>query len=449
MKKTRFLMAGFLLMATAFVTACTPASEITPAPSPTEPAVVVTPAVTPDVAAPPQMTETPMSSVPLWETRDPVAAFTDSDVSRLGIDCSGTAGEISRCILRFMDHNFIHCSVLPDTAAHPECSDALRTQDILPGLYSSLDSLRLRTPQGKIYGLCFDYAAVVCSLSRYFGVECRIAESIASIAQDPNSSTSSASVTGALSQSQFDRIKEQLDGFHLPYPYDAMHLVFPFVPTGPGHYWAEMLVDGEWVVVDNVNPSAPKTEDVYKATNQWQVTDWNAKNRSAEIAAYTQRILDGEDLRGIADDSNPTVALQNARTFAYECGSSPVPMECRPAQTYEGIVDDLGQRNRSSTMNDFMQGLGLMPYFYQCADMVDFLEIPMPFSLNVRTGCEMSQPAMQCYQQCAGQPFYYAVFTMCKGEYEGEQKCMKIFPQLYELATGTPLNVTCQQQCAP
>jgi hypothetical protein len=84
----------------------------------------------------------------------------------------------------------------------------------------------------------------------------------------------------------------------------------------------------------------------------------------AEFNDYVTRLKNGEDLRGEGYASAYEEFLEG-RLIKIETGE---------IDLFAGITDDDGNEHRASTINEVMQGLGLVPYFNDKADVLNFFE---------------------------------------------------------------------------
>ena len=119
--------------------------------------------------------------VPIFSTSSPVAPFSDSDIQALGVDCQGSPDEIADCVKTWQEENMLYCQNMDVE----DCSDAIRANYVLPGLYTSLDLIKDKKQDGKVYGICMDYAVIYCSIAEYYGLECRVVNSITKPSERP------------------------------------------------------------------------------------------------------------------------------------------------------------------------------------------------------------------------------------------------------------------------
>jgi hypothetical protein len=103
----------------------------------------------------------------------PCFEFSDEDINYLGINCSGTDLQRADCIKSWQEENIIYDAFSQDS------SYSIRWNHNFPGIYPSSEIIREKiNDDGKIYGVCFDYAVIYCSIAEYYGIECRVMNSI-------------------------------------------------------------------------------------------------------------------------------------------------------------------------------------------------------------------------------------------------------------------------------
>ena len=363
--------------------------------------------------------EAEVPDVPRFDPTNPVAEFSEEEIQELGVECQGSPEEIANCIKDWQEGNMLYCQNMDVE----DCSDAIRANYVLPGLFTSQDLVKNKKQDGKIYGICMDYAVIYCSIAEYYGLECRVVNSITKPSERPGANVP---VTTGMSEEEYTRWNEQLKTKGIEYAYDVLRLV---ARETPEHYWAEVNLNGEWIVLDASNSSTGgSTETEYIQTGDFVVTDWFASDSSQAAYEYAVRIAQGEDLRNEGYDSVGEQFMEGQE----------VAQQYGDAENYQGITDSLGQEGRSATMNDFMQGYGLMPYFPTCQETCDFLNAPG----ECYEECEEENEILACYESCSGDPYYLGCIYLEEGEDED------VSLEAYEACSGIPLNLSCEQTCA-
>ena len=361
--------------------------------------------------------EDPAVQVPRFEPKSPVSTFVEEDIDLLGIDCQGTQEEIAQCIMDWQHTNMVYCGTDQSII---DCSDPIRANYVLPGLYSTHDLIRTRQKDGKVYGICFDYAVTYCSIAEYYGLECRVVNSITKPSERPGAEIA---ITHGMSEEEYTRWLVQLEAYNIPYDYEVLRLI---AEETPEHYWAEAKLNNVWTVMDGTrNTMGGSTESEYIATEDFQVTDWMASDKSQAAYDYAVRVAQGEDLRNEGYDS-VTEQFMEGRETAAMSGT---------AEAYVGVTDVLGQSGRSASMNDFMQGLGLMPYLATCEKACDF----MGADERCKEDCPEEDEILACYEDCSGLHYYLGCVYL-----EGDED---VGPESYEACSGVPFDMACEASC--
>ena len=150
----------------------------------------------------------------------------------------------------------------------------------LPGIWPSKDIIYNHVTDGKVYGICHDFAVVYSSIANYYGLETRVMNTI--------SKPGDSEFQSGMSIEEYNRNKFQLDENGLNYSYDAVASVAEGTPT---HYWAEVYLDGEWVPMDGSSDSTGgNTENEFIATGDFEVTDWLSRDKTAILDNYAAAV---------------------------------------------------------------------------------------------------------------------------------------------------------------
>ena len=416
--RLRYLLAGMALLLGLSACGPGPAEETAlPEKSAATPAAVESPvsqntaSTTPDVtdqAEAPAVGETdvPASStgeapaVVRFQASSPVSTFTAEDIALLGLELSGTPVEIADAIV---DWQTARMSYDP---GRPDSSDPIRWNYILPGIYPSRDIIRERLDNGgRIYGICFDFAVVYASIARYYGLEVRVMNSISK----PSELAGDGRLTTGMGPEEYQRLKVKLAAHGVDYPYEAVRLVAEETPT---HYWVEVRLDGQWVVKDasQVATGNRTVRDFY-TTNDYEVTDWLARDKSARLVEYTEKLARGERL---SDEPPPAGTAGPAG-----------------AEPYAGITDDLGQEGRAASIDDLLAGLALAPYFNDARDACDFIRA----GADCKDTADEDNAFKQRYEAISGRRLYLVVDFML------EDKAGEELARLYQQYTGEELDL--------
>ncbi len=274
-----------------------PAAEITlttPALTPTiattttaVPQPPVTNSIPPVTTTPVPTTTTPTVTKVTFRAESPVSVFTDEDIQKLGVDLSGNPSEIANGIRRWQEENMLY-GFFGETT-----SDAIRWNYFLPGIFPAKDIMNEHVIDGKVYGICFDFAVIYCSIAGYYGLECRIRNSISK----PSATDPTIMFTRGMSPDEYQRLKIKLQKIGLKYDYEAVTLV---AEETPAHYWAEVKIDGVWVIQDATEffVEYSNTQANFIDAGDVELTDFLSYDKSQLLDDYQDRIDKGQRLPG-------------------------------------------------------------------------------------------------------------------------------------------------------
>jgi len=193
---------------------------------------------------------------------------------------------------------------------------------------------------GKIYGLCWDYASIFTAMASYYDLDVRVT-AYKTLMSDLNPQFQKGA---GMSKEEYEAILPRLNEQGLNIDYD--HISQSSRETWE-HYRAEVKIGEEWIAFDG----APGVSAEY-AAKTYAVASWDE--------GYDANLLYGENL-----------FHSQAIDFAviYELIAS------APMEGYDGIIDDAGNSNRAASMLDLIAGKGLIPYFESDEDILAFLAI--------------------------------------------------------------------------
>ena len=348
MKRTLILIVTCLLVLAACSSNST-GSEVNQDPPP-EPTVENQEAAAPEpTEEPTQAPETEEETedmedvggiVEQFEIFNPYQAFSEEEMTALGAaDFSGTDEEIAQMIINWQNTNMHY---IGDPNQQADISHPMRWNYFLPGIYPVSDMVRdRRMADGKIYGLCWDYASIFVAMAEYYDLECRVT-AYKTLMSDLNPIFQAGA---GMNQEEYEAILPRLSDQELDIDYD--HISHSARETW-SHYRAEVKIGENWVAFDG----APGVSEEY-AAYAYNLVNWDE--------GYDANLLYGE----IAFSSEEGI---NIPVLAELLASAPV-------EGYEGIVDDAGNSNRAANMQDLVAGKGLVPYFKEIEDIKVFLEL--------------------------------------------------------------------------
>ncbi len=309
-------------------------SEEEPAPAPTE-----EPTQAPETEEEAEEVEDVGGIVEQFEIFIPYQAFSEEEMIDLGAaGFSGTDQEIAQMIINWQNINMHY---IGDPNQQADISHPMRWNYFLPGIYPVSDMVKdRRMADGKIYGLCWDYASIFTAMASYYDLDVRVA-AYKTLMSDLNPQFQKGA---GMSEDEYEAILPRLNEQALNIDYD--HISQSSRETW-SHYRAEVKIGEQWVAFDG----APGVSDEY-AAQTYSVASWDE--------GYDADLLYGE---------NTFHSKELDIAVIYELLAS------APMDGYEGITDDAGNPNRAANMQDLVAGKGLVPYFEGKEDIMAFLAL--------------------------------------------------------------------------
>lgn len=314
-------------------------------------------------------------SVELYNS--PISNFTSEQISFLGINCEGDSAQIAECILNWQKNNFLYAN---QDLQLQDISDVIRWNYMIPGIYPTRELIVERRINDKIYGVCFDYAITYCSIANYYNLTCRVANSITK----PSDNDESITITTGMSVEEYLRLKEKLKLNNLDYSYSLMNNV---AMETPEHYWAEVLIDNNWIVMD-ASGIEGNTELRYKSVNDWEVTNFQSR-----VDNFYQ----------IMNLNNEIEKVSNIDDYIVE--------------------SELGS-------------IGIAPYYDNCEQVCEFFQGTINNCENV---CEDDFEYYSCYESCSENDYYIVCDFICSNDLD--------YNSCYESCSGTELDSYCDLNC--
>ena len=286
-----------------------------------------------------EQTEEAVGNIEEFEIFNPYQAFSEEEMISLGAaDFTGTDQEIAQMIINWQNGNMHY---IGDPNQQADISHPMRWNYFMPGIYPVSDMVQERLmADGKIYGLCWDYASIFTAMASYYGLDVRVT-AYKALLSDLNPQFQKGA---GMSMEEYEAILPRLTEQGLNIDYD--HISQSSRETW-SHYRAEVKIGEEWVAFDG----APGVSEEY-AAKTYSVAAWNE--------GYDTNLLYGENLfhKQVLDFAVISELLASA-----------------PIDGYEGITDDAGNPNRAIAMMDLISGKGLVPYFEEQEDIMAFLSI--------------------------------------------------------------------------
>ena len=228
-----------------------------------------------------------------------------------------------------------------DPNQQADISNPMRWNYFMPGIFPVSDMVQDRVMEdGKIYGLCWDYASIFNAMASYYDLDVRVT-AYKVLMSDLNPQFRKGA---GMSIEEFETILPRLNEQGLNIDYD--HISQSSRETWT-HYRAEVKVGEEWLAFDG------------------------APGVSAEYAAKTYSVVSWDE----GYDANLLYGENTFHSQALDFSVISELLSSAPAKGYDGITDDAGNPNRAATMLDLIAGKGLVPYFESIEDIMAFLSI--------------------------------------------------------------------------
>jgi len=308
-------------------------------------------------------------TVKQFEIFNPYQAFSEEEMTALGAaDFSGTDEEIAQMIINWQNSNMHY---IGDPNQQADISHPMRWNYFLPGIYPVSDMVQDRLmADGKIYGLCWDYASIFVAMAEYYDLECRVT-AYKTLMSDLNPIFQAGA---GMSEEEYAAIRPLLSDQGLDLDYD--HISRSARETW-SHYRAEVKIGEEWVAFDG----APGVSEEYAAYT-YDIVSWDE--------GYDANLLYGEIVFSDKGLNIPVLAELLASA---------------PVDGYEGITDDAGNLNRAATLEDLVAGKGLVPYFEGKEDIMTFLTSTDGEGFSFDDLDEMMEVKAE-YEDATGKSFY-------------------------------------------
>jgi hypothetical protein len=292
----------------------------------------------------------------IFDIGTPLVKLSESDIKSLGADgFTGTDLEIANQIKDWQVENMIYASA---SEKYTDVSYSMRWNYAFPGIYTSKDMIDNMKDGNKTYGICYNYAIVFAEIADYYGLDVRVTNTTVKPSEVSGNPFYKATSTG-LGPDEYAEFQKWIVSKGLnkeDYPYEAVRLVMAETAL---HYRAEVNIDDTWVALDTYrSENASANEYTFAETN------WQEGNQEEVFNGYVVRIKNGEDLRGDEDVYQTYNGFLEGRL---------IRIELDELKDYVGVTDDLGQVKRAATQDDLFQGYGLVPYYNNKKDALNYM----------------------------------------------------------------------------
>lgn len=379
----KYTTLAFLLLFT--FTACSPKTTATPLP----PTVAITTDSTPAVVVEPVVA--PENGPKQFDIISPYAALNEETIVALGADgFSGTDMEIANAIIAWQGENMQY---IGDPNVQADISHPMRWNYFLPGIFPVEEMVaERRLENGKIYGLCWDFASIFNAIAGYYGLDSRV--SAYKVYMSDENPMIDKSTANGMSYEEYQQLLPKLEKHGLTLSYDQISRAARETWI---HYRAEVKIDGAWVAFDG----SPNVSAEF-AAQEYNPAPWDEGYDANLLYPEVERAQKGMEV-----DLNALMDL----------------MDNAPADGYQGITDDAGDGPRAANLADFFSGKALLPYYKNIEDVVKFLEIA-PTNFQAMLAVAEMFEKMDAYEAGTGKHFYviadlliYTTETMSADEY--------------------------------
>ncbi len=181
---------------------------------------------------------------------NPMDILSNSMIQKWGADCKDKTTDLEKanCILEWQEKNIFWCYTHPEEntmpfmfeAGYPDCVVDMQFQQMKSGSFPVSKIMELKTRNNKLFGACYTYATTYCAVARWNGLTCRVmwARTVGQTFYAASGDYAQG-YCGAAQKSWLDALGLDCDEWRtLDWKMDA------------GHYWAEVLINGEWQIME-------------------------------------------------------------------------------------------------------------------------------------------------------------------------------------------------------
>jgi hypothetical protein len=308
-----------------------------------------------------------------------VTKFNEEHIQALAIDFKGTDLEIANQIYDWQTENM-------EYKAFGEVADAMRWNYFLPGIYPTEEMIKDFSvlDNVKIEGLCYQFATIYCSIAEYYDLECRVT-AMDEKPSDLDPKIDKRTTTG-LAESEYNRLLKLLEKRDLYYSYETIRNV---AKETSAHYRAEVKIDDNWKVMD---ASVHFVGGEYNKLYTFNEVDW--------LEGYNESLLGKSE-----------------------------------KNTKEVFIDDLGNKNRASTIDEVREESLLVPYFKTWPKVAAFLKLPEDVAEELEEDFNLYIQFDNAYYAQTGKRFYIVCDFIID-----DDSTLQEYAQEYKKLTGEDLD---------
>lgn len=356
----------------------------------------------------------------IWDISTEV--FSDDILKELGADgFSGTDVEIAQQIY---DWQVTHMDFAGPTDSYTDAGYGSRWNFMIPGIYPASKRINNKTSDGKIYGICSDFAYIYTAIANAYDLQVRVTTlplekheeltgSLPVEVQDEESFR-------GLGREEYDLLNVVLKENNINLTYDQVHRAIQGISTIDGHIQGmhsrvEVFLDGKWIAFDATRafPDFSQNED-YRNDDNYVLQNWDGIYNPIRLYAPS-----------FQDSSVPNSPIDFDGLIEYFSYGSQV--------VYTGIKDDIGNENRAKDFDSFVRGDALLPYFTDMQKFIEFLHLK-----ESDVAGEDYEEIMQDFYEGTGRYFNIIADFLIYGD---EEMDAKVYIRQYNGITGDNMTV--------
>lgn len=182
---------------------------------------------------------------------NPIDELSDEMINKWGANCKDKKTDLEKanCILDWQEKNIFWCYTHPEETVmpnmfetgYPDCVVDMQFQQMVPGSFPVSKIMEIKVRNNKLFGACYTYATTYCAVARWNGLKCKVMESKNPILQGYSAGKGDYGLgyCGAAQKSYLDALGLDCEEWRkIDWVIDS------------DHYWAEVLIDGSWQIME-------------------------------------------------------------------------------------------------------------------------------------------------------------------------------------------------------
>ena len=356
----------------------------------------------------------------IWDITTEV--FSDEALKELGADgFSGSDAEIAQQIFDWQKNNMDYAG---PTDGYIDAGFGSRWNFMLPGIYPASKRIEHKNEEGKIYGICSDFAYIYVAIANAYGLESRVTtfpleKHVEIFGELPEGAQDETTYRG-LGREEYDLLNIELQENNINLTYDQIHRAIQGISTIEGHVAgmhnrAEVKIDGEWVAYDATRAFNDFPTNVeYDNADNYVPQNWDGIYNP--IRLYAPEFYDSAIEHGPID--------YDGLALYFSFG---------PQVVYTGVTDDFGNENRARDFDGLVNGDALLPYVDDSQGLADFLHLDPAVAAE-----EGYEELMKDFYEGTGRQFNIIADFLIYGDDEMDPE---LYVRQYNGITGDQLTV--------